>query len=55
MWNNSVAIAFHILKNALVVVPFFVLPDYDKPFIIEFDASSSKIDADAARLSNCLY
>lgn len=43
MWNEGPTTAFHVLKDALVIPPLLALPNYDKPFIIENDASGLKI------------
>lgn len=45
VYNDSATTTFHILKDALVTTPILASPDYDKPFIIDTDASGSGIGA----------
>jgi hypothetical protein len=40
-WSPEVAVAFNTLKNALTSAPVLQLPDFDKPFIVDCDASGS--------------
>lgn len=42
-WNDQAAVAFTSLKAAITSAPMFALPNCNRPFIIEADASSSGI------------
>ncbi|CAM8924213.1 unnamed protein product [Rhodiola kirilowii] len=44
-WDSSADHAFNSLKSALSSSPVLALPDFDKPFIVETDASSTGIGA----------
>jgi hypothetical protein len=44
-WSLEVDAAFQQLKHALTSAPALELPNFDRPFIVECDASSSKIGA----------
>lgn len=44
-WNTKIDAAFQELKSALAKAPVSALPDFAKPFIIECDASGTKIGA----------
>lgn len=39
MWTNEANQAFKLLKKKILEQPVFVLPDFDKVFVIECDAS----------------
>ena len=39
LWTKEVTCAFHQLKNAMISLPVFALPDFSKPFELETDAS----------------
>lgn len=45
LWTEIEATAFQTLKTALVSAPVLALPNFQKPFIIETDASDSGIGA----------
>jgi hypothetical protein len=44
-WFEAVAAAFDALKTAVSSAPILAMPDFNKPFIIECDASSHGFDA----------
>lgn len=44
-WSHEAANSFSNLKTALYSTPALALPDFDKPFIVETDASNSGIGA----------
>ncbi|CAM8880125.1 unnamed protein product [Rhodiola kirilowii] len=44
-WNSEAAKAFHNLKDALSSSPVLALPNFDKQFTVETDASSNGIGA----------
>jgi hypothetical protein len=39
-WNDDNAAVFQALKAAVTSAPILALPDFDKPFIVECDAST---------------
>jgi hypothetical protein len=44
-WSSAATAAFDALKNALTSAPVLQLPDFDKPFIIDCNASGSGFGA----------
>ena len=44
-WSNKVIIAFDELKAAMTITLVLALPDFDKTFVIEVDASAVRIRA----------
>ncbi|XP_015969943.1 uncharacterized protein LOC107493360 [Arachis duranensis] len=44
-WSSVAAHAFESLKNAITSEPVLALPNFDQPFIVETDASSTGIGA----------
>ena len=45
MWTPTNQAAFQQLQTALVIAPVLALPDFNKPFAIEIDASNVGIGA----------
>ena len=44
-WTPQLQMSFEALKQALISAPVLVLPDFNKPFTIETDASSTGVGA----------
>jgi hypothetical protein len=44
-WSSAATAAFDALKNAVTSAPVLQLPDFDKPFIIDCNASDSGFGA----------
>ena len=44
-WSDEATEAFQALQQALTTAPVLQLPDFDRPFIIECDASGSGFSA----------
>ena len=44
-WNDEAEAAFANLKKAMTSTPTLVMPNFDKPFVIESDASGDGIGA----------
>jgi hypothetical protein len=44
-WTSDQDVAFNILKTALVTAPVLALPNFDKPFAVETDASDLGVGA----------
>ena len=42
-WNDEATCAFQSLKETMTQVPVLALPDFNKPFIVETDASGHGI------------
>jgi len=42
-WNEKAEEAFVLLKKAMSEVPTLSLPDFNKPFVLEIDASSNGV------------
>ena len=45
MWTSNLQESFDKLKQALTTTPFLAYPNYDKPFILEMDASLKGLGA----------
>jgi hypothetical protein len=45
VWTQQHQTAFEALKQALVSTPMLALPNFARPFVIEIDASDSRIGA----------
>jgi hypothetical protein len=45
IWTANHETTFQTLKQALVAAPVLVLPNFDKPFVVETDASDASIGA----------
>jgi hypothetical protein len=44
-WDDDAAMAFWALKAALTTGPVLQMPDFDKPFMVDTDASGSGFGA----------
>jgi len=44
-WTPAATNAFHILKEAFTTAPLLVHPNPDKPFVVEVDASTTRVGA----------
>lgn len=45
MWTKEANEGFERLKKEVVIQPIMVFPTFDKPFIMEFDASNIVVGA----------
>lgn len=45
VWSDAAEEAFHTLKTAIVTTPVPALPDYNKEFVLQCDASGVGIGA----------
>lgn len=45
LWNDKATEAFEQLKKAMVTLPVLKLPDFEKPFVIEANASGTGLGA----------
>ncbi|XP_041356959.1 uncharacterized protein LOC121374100 [Gigantopelta aegis] len=54
VWEQAQENAFHTLKNALTRFPILKLPDVDKTFILQTDASENGIGAVLSQMDECI-
>jgi hypothetical protein len=45
LWTTDQEVAFASLKQALISAPVLVLPNLNKPFVLEIDASDARVGA----------
>ena len=54
-WTEQAQSAFEELRLRLVTAPVLAFPDYTRPFILDTDASETRVGAVLSQLCECLH